>query len=275
MTDWAWIGGRVVPADHIVAHADDRGLTLGVGVFETIRVRHGAPLRWDAHQTRLLAGLTALGVPPPTALAHARTGMAALASRAGLSDAVARLSVSAGPGPRGLNPPSVRHSWAWMTLAPRPHPPTAVRLASVSVPRHPDAPSCRYKTLSYGDGVVARAQAAASGADWGLMRGPDGAVAGADCANVFWFDGDVLYTPSRRTGALAGVTRLAILKAARAWRWPVRIGRFSADALKAGRDVFVSNTVIGVAPVVTIDDAPTDQSALERLARLRTHLEAA
>ena len=44
---------------------NDRGLAYGDGVFETVLVRDGTPLLWDAHLARLTRGCERLGFPAP------------------------------------------------------------------------------------------------------------------------------------------------------------------------------------------------------------------
>ena len=44
---------------------DDRGFTLGHGLFETLLVRYGEPMFWDQHLDRLAAACSRIGLPPP------------------------------------------------------------------------------------------------------------------------------------------------------------------------------------------------------------------
>ena len=44
---------------------DDRGFTLGHGLFETILAEGGALQHWDAHLARLTRGCAVLGMPAP------------------------------------------------------------------------------------------------------------------------------------------------------------------------------------------------------------------
>ncbi|KFF48741.1 hypothetical protein GY26_12820, partial [Gammaproteobacteria bacterium MFB021] len=44
---------------------DDRGFAYGDGLFETVLVRDGQALLWEAHLARLAEGCARLGLPPP------------------------------------------------------------------------------------------------------------------------------------------------------------------------------------------------------------------
>ena len=94
-----WING--LPATQL--NADDRGLAYGDGLFRTLRLRDGVPLLWCWHWARLQADCAALRLPCPDA--ELWLGELAAAS-AGVADAVAKLTLTRGSGPRGYAPPA-------------------------------------------------------------------------------------------------------------------------------------------------------------------------
>ena len=49
---WAYVNGVVTPADRAVISIFDRGLVLGDGLFETLRVRNGRPEFLNLHYRR-------------------------------------------------------------------------------------------------------------------------------------------------------------------------------------------------------------------------------
>ena len=63
MTVTWWIDGRLVPADQAGVPADDHGLVVGDGVFETLRVRSGAPFAIRRHLARLRRSAAGLDLP--------------------------------------------------------------------------------------------------------------------------------------------------------------------------------------------------------------------
>ena len=70
MTGACWINGRLyTAAASTPALAADRGLLLGDGLFETVLVRRGIPVRWEAHREHLLRSARALAFPFPEAFA--------------------------------------------------------------------------------------------------------------------------------------------------------------------------------------------------------------
>ena len=162
--------------------ADDRGLTLGVGLFETLLAVDGEPVFWDAHLRRLARGCRTLGLPTPEPGACRRVANEALEA-AGLTSgrAALRLSWTGGPGDRGLDPPTTPKPRLLVSAQRAAPPPASLRLATAAVRRNPSSHSSQLKTLSYLDSVVARAQARAAGADEALMLDPHGRLACPGC----------------------------------------------------------------------------------------------
>ena len=80
----------------------DRGFQYGDGLFETLAIREGRPLRWLAHMERLARDCAILGIPaPPEAV------LAAEADRlcSEQQRCVLKLTVTRGCGGRGYAPP--------------------------------------------------------------------------------------------------------------------------------------------------------------------------
>src|SRR5688572_33315589 len=86
---------------------DDRGFTLGHGLFETVLWADGAPEYWDAHVERLERGCRTLGLPTPDRVAFRAAAEAAIAAKGAPRRAAVRLNWSAGVGDRGLDPPEI------------------------------------------------------------------------------------------------------------------------------------------------------------------------
>src|SRR3954463_14519965 len=87
--------------------ADDRGFTLGDGLFETLLAVDGRPRDWGEHMVRLAAGCGVLGLPEPVTddvLAAVQSSLAQ--SELTQGRAAIRVNWSAGRGGRGLDRPT-------------------------------------------------------------------------------------------------------------------------------------------------------------------------
>ena len=203
----AWTDGPV-PFD-----ASDRGLLLADGVFDTSLVLGGRMVWRTAHLARLATHARVLGFDvDPARLERAIDGT--LARLAG-GHGTLRLTLTRGPGPRGLAPPSEPTPTIIATLAPLPATLFApMTLHPTAIRRNETSPLSRAKSLGYGDAVLAAAEARAAGCDDALFLNGAGMVTCAGTANLFGVFGDTLVTPPLDDGVLDGVTRAMLLAAA-------------------------------------------------------------
>jgi branched-subunit amino acid aminotransferase/4-amino-4-deoxychorismate lyase len=232
---------------------DDRGLTLGDGLFETLLARDGVLMAVDAHLQRLAQGCSVLGLPAPD-LAAARALMdAALAEAAPAPRLAVRLTVTAGSGGRGLERPPAPTLRMFATAASAPRPEGPARLVTSTVRRNAASPASRLKTLSYLDNILARREARAAGADEALMLNGEGKIACAAAANIFWTRGGRLFTPALDCGVLAGIMRAEILALATAMGVETVEAVETPAVLTRAGGVFLTSSLIGVRPVSEID----------------------
>lgn len=243
----------------------DRGFTLGHGLFETVLFEAGEPVDWDAHLARLRRGCPVLGMPAPDPGACRRAADEALAVAGAPVRAAVRINWSAGSGGRGVDMPSPVIPRLTASAAAAPVSAAPLTLAVSRVRRNAGSPASRLKTLAYLDNVLARAEAHAAGADEALMLNTDGHVACAAVGNLFWIEGGAVMTPALDCGVLDGIMRGRVIAASVGLGLPVREVRMGLDAA-AGRPMFVTNSLIGLRAVASLDGAVAPGSALvERL----------
>jgi branched-subunit amino acid aminotransferase/4-amino-4-deoxychorismate lyase len=247
-----WANGELVEAAALRIAPDDRGFLLGDGVFDTFGVRDGAPLWLDAHLARLRASAAVFGIPVPFTDDEIETAARTLAAGNGVTRGAGRLTLSRGAGQRGLLPPDPARPFALLAVAPAPAPVGPLRVLLSDIVRSSTALSSRWKTLSYIDNVEARRRASIRGCGEALLLNERGEIACASAANVFWIEGETLFTPSLDCGVLAGVTRARLLQIAKSKGVDAREGRFGLDALRTADALFLTNSVAGVVPVASL-----------------------
>jgi branched-chain amino acid aminotransferase/4-amino-4-deoxychorismate lyase len=176
--------------------------------------------------------------------------------------AAVRLTLSAGPGGRGLDRPASLRPRMIATAAAAARPAAPARLIVSSVRRNEYAPTARLKTLAYLDNVLARREARDAGADEALMLNTGGRLACAAAANLFWLEGERLLTPALACGVLPGVIRGRAIAAARARGIPVAEAAAPADSLASAAAVFLTNSLVGLWRVASVDDFALPQSRM-------------
>ena len=239
---------------------DDRGFTLGHGLFETVLWASGEPEHWDAHVERLERGCRALGLPLPDRRDMRSAADAAVRDLGPAKRVAVRLSWTAGSGGRGLDLPEVLEPRLVVSAAPSELPAGPATLATARVRRNDRSPTSRLKSLSYLDNVLARTEARRAGAEEALMLNTAGEIACAAAANVFWIRHDEVFTPSLECGVLDGIMRREVIAACQGLGLPV--GEvFANPGRLAGAPMFITNSLIGVRPVASLDGVPLPTSA--------------
>ena len=248
-----WVNGEVVPEDRPVVLANDHGLVVGDGVFETCEVTDGVPFALTRHLRRLRDSAAGLGLQIDEALIR-RGVEAVLVERPAW--ARLRITVTGGPSPygseRGSGPPTVMvatgsmHRW-----------PETTDVAVVPWVRNERSATVGLKTTSYADNVVALKWAKDRGADEAIFANTRGELCEGTGSNVFVEHDGKLVTPPLTSGCLGGITRELLLE----WMpGDVVEGDLPVGALAASSEAFITSTTRSVLPIRAVDGVPLPQS---------------
>jgi len=217
-----WLNGHLMPIDRVRIDPADRGFLLGDGLFETFRAEAGTPLHASRHLARLRAGAAMLDLPldwPDTVLLEALTSVAEASAQ---PRAALRLTLTRGPGTRGVLPQGQARPTCLITAFPLPESPgPACVIVATATRRNEHSPLSRLKTLNYLDSILARQEAAQHGADDAVLLNSAGRIAEATAGNLFvTLDGETV-TPPVEEGALPGIARALLLEQGAACERPL------------------------------------------------------
>ena len=193
----------------------DRGFLYGDGLFETLRIYDSEPFLWEEHIGRFLAGAQFLKIVPPLSSGEMRRVAGELLVRNGMKEAVLRITLSRGVGPRGYSPEGAEDPL--LVLTPHAVPAASRRNFSVvtsSIKLHSLDPLAAVKSSNKLSQILARREADEQGADEALFLNQDGYVIEATSANLFWMERATLCTPPLNSGILPGITRGYVLQLA-------------------------------------------------------------
>lgn len=254
-----YLNGEFLPAAEARIGIDDRGFLYGDGLFETLGVFGGRIFRGAAHLRRLAGGARALGIDLPESLQAIETRMLECVSRNEMTAGVLRLSLTRGPGPRGLaaqgaGPP---------TILIAPYPPkrypqkmleVGAKLHTAAQRRNAGAGAMTFaKTTSNLANVLAFREALAAGADEAVILNQRACVVGCAAANLFLAKDGVIFTPGIEFGAVPGITRQAVIEGARAFGMLIQEVEVPLQALVDADEIFFTNTTALVMPVGRVD----------------------
>lgn len=208
-----WLNGALVSAEAARIDPADRGLLLGDGLFETLRVAASQPRQAARHLARLHAGARLLRLDLPEA-DELHQALAAVITARELAEGTLRLTVTRGPGPRGVLPPHPQRPTVLVTAAPLAPPagPADVIVAR-NIARDENSPLSRIKSLNYLPSILARIEADERGAADALLLNQTGTLAESSAATVLLHRKGEWLTPRLEDGALPGIRRAVLLEA--------------------------------------------------------------
>jgi branched-chain amino acid aminotransferase len=250
MTEQVWINGALVDAAAATISVFDHGLTVGDGVFETLKAVDGRPFATRRHLERLRRSAEGLGVRVPVGDDDLRRAMAEVLASCILPLARVRVTVTGGAAPLG----SERGEGAATVLvAAGPMASAAASTAVCVVPwtRNEQGAMAGIKTTSYAENVKALAYAKARGGTEAIFANSIDMLCEGTGSNVFAVIGGRLLTPPLTSGCLAGVTRELVLEVTDAEEADIPMGAFAMAS-----EVFLTSTGRDVQPVHEVDDRP-------------------
>lgn len=258
------MSGRAVSIDGVLrAPAEatvsvyDRGFLYGDSVFETVRTYGGVPFALDEHLARLERSAQRVAMDMPVDAATLRGEVLAALAQGGNVESYARIMLTRGAGPVGLEAPADARALRVILVEPLRLPPAAqyrqgIAAITVRTERAADA-AHGAKVGNYLASLLALREARRAGAAEALLLDATGAVLEGTTCNVFVVERGALRTPPEEAGILAGITRAHILAVARAAGLQVEEGTVSRQRLLASDEVFVSSSIRELVPVVTVD----------------------
>ena len=265
-----WLNGARRDPAGAYLHWSDHGITVGDGVFETIKLVDGAPFALRRHLERLARSAAGLGLSPPDD-ATIRAAIAEVCDAWGARPGRLRITITGGPGPMG----SERGDGGPTLLIAAAEVATALAAPSATVALVPWTRNERgalagLKTTSYGENVVALARARALGAGEALVANTADELCEGTGSNVFVVVDDQLVTPPLSSGCLAGITRELLLEALERAGTPAVEAALPFDVMRSCRAAALTSSTRDVQPigeVVDLDGTPRTLDADHPLVR--------
>ncbi|MGQ4513583.1 aminotransferase class IV [Streptomyces sp. DW26H14] len=241
-----WVNGGLRTADEAQVSVFDHGLTVGDGVFETLKTVQGRPFALTRHLDRLARSARGLGLPEPD-LDEVRAACAAVLDASPMPLGRLRITYTGGVAPLGSDRGEPDSS---LVVALGEAHPSAASTAVITVPwvRNERGALAGLKTTSYGENVVALARAHEHGASEALFANTVGRLCEGTGTNVFVVVDGELHTPPLASGCLAGITRALTVEWAGA-----RESDLPMDVLKSAEEVFVTSSLRDVQAVHRVD----------------------
>lgn len=262
-----YMNGRFLAEEQASVSIYDHGFMYGMGLFETMRTYGGVPFLWDRHLIRLQNDCERLSIAWNFDSNELLAAVQELLVRNHLEEAYLRLAVSAGNGAIGLPTEAYEEPnliiYVKALPGSKPWEASARHLQKLALSRNTPEAGQRMKSFHYMNNILAKRELIqypwAANAE-GLFLDGKGFVAEGMVTNLFFVASDVLHTPHLDTGILPGITRKFIMDLAARLRLQVDEGFYTWRQLQEAEEVFLTNSVQGIVPVVKLWDTTGQQT---------------
>jgi branched-chain amino acid aminotransferase len=252
------VNGRLSHRDEAAISPFDSAVQGGDAVWEGLRVYGGRIFRLDEHLARLRRSATALAFESVPSDAEIITEIRRTLQANGMTDGVhIRLTLTRGVKITSGMDPRLNQSGPTLIVLPEHKAPvydsSGITLITSSVRRTaPDSldPKIHHNNLL--TSILAKIEANVAGADDALMLDNRGFVAETNATHIFLVAAGVLGTPSANA-CPEGITRAAVLELAAEAGIECVVGDYSLTQLHTADELFVTGTMGGIAPVISLD----------------------
>lgn len=232
-------------------------MLYGRGIFTTVAIYNGKPFLWPAHWRRLRNHADRLKVDC-TGANESNVGEA-LRKLVAVNQVVngrARVILLARSGRDVWKPKKEgtrKTDLLIMTSEPQKLPLAGLSLTVSPYRCNTLSPLAGLRSLNYLEQVLSWEEAQARDFDEAVMLNERGEIVSATMANIFWVKDGTVHTPALSTGAIAGITRTAVIELASNQFIPVIEDIYEHGALAEADEIFLSSASLGVAQVTTFD----------------------
>lgn len=260
----AYLNGDIVPLEQATVSLNDRGFLLGDGVFETLRASNGRLYRLDDHAARMAKGLAAVNLDRDLVheFRHAATELTKAGLKAFGGELYVRIMVTTGPMEDVLG---TGRGYSVYGLAKKfkPYPMQfyshGIDVVLSKQRKDSRSPLSAVKTLSFLPYIAARREAHQATVHDALLLNEADRIAEASTSNIFALHENTIYAPGEDEGAIAGVTRAAVLELLEGRGLRIR-ERLTTTTLHNAEEAWLTNTTGGIVPIRSFQDKPVGQA---------------
>jgi len=238
-----WFNGELISANDACVSPFDLGLTVGLGVFETMAAYDGKVFAYDLHHARLIKSAEVFALPvPERSVISAAIAEVIEANHYHQGRYRIRVTLSGGANQLGGG----RQQGDVMVTARSADSASdsdLAKLAWVPFVINERAATAGVKSTSYADHVLAYRHALNAGADEALMFNSQGHLAEGSMSNVFVVKDGVVQTPSLASGCLPGVTRQLVINLCADLDLPVEECQLGVQDIDNADEIFLTSSL--------------------------------
>ncbi len=271
------VAGKLTHRDRAGVSPFDSVVQGGDAVWEGLRLYAGKVFRLDEHLARLRASARALGFGQIPSDEEITEQIRRTLNANGMQDGVhIRLTLTRGVKvTSGMDPRLNQAGPTLIVLAEFKDPvydTAGITLITASVRR--PAPDCLDPKIHHNNllpSIMAKIEANVAGADDAVMLDHRGFIAETNATHIFMVTGGTLATPTA-VSCPEGITRAAVLELAAAAGIACETGDYTLPQLYNAEEAFVTGTMGGLAPVLSVDGRTVGNGVLGPVTKRLTAL---
>ncbi len=244
-----YLNGKLVSGGKVDLAVLEPGLFFGWGVFETLRSYKGKIVYLDGHLKRARHGCKLIKMDPSFSCPQIKKTIKKAVKLTGEDDCKVKIVFF-----RNQTNTSILVSAKKYIPAHPGRNKSGFCACVVSIKKDDSSVLSGIKSLNYLPFQLAYLEAKEKGFDEGLMLNPKGMLVEGARSNAFAGKNSKLIPPSLDSGCLAGITRKAIFDIARRFNIKFMETNIRPANLTGFDEVFLTNSLIGVMPLVMLGD---------------------
>lgn len=211
----------------------DEGILFGRGVFETIQWDKN-PIFLKEHLERMKASMKLLGLEELE-----EDVLTNFLEKQNIVDKVVKILVT----PKNIIITKRKNQYRNTDYQ------NGFTLRLSKVIRNSTSNLCYIKSINYIENIIEKNNAMENGYNDAIFLNEKEMITETSCANIFIIKNNIIQTPNVGSGLLSGIVREFIIS-----KFRVEELNLSIDDIKSADEVFITNSIVGVMPVVKIDN---------------------
>jgi branched-subunit amino acid aminotransferase/4-amino-4-deoxychorismate lyase len=249
MKRYAYVNGKIVPADKVTLPVTDIGVLRGFGIFDWIKAHHGIPILGQEHIARFMRSAKAMGLTVPMNAEKIATTIDDLLQRYKAPLAGIRLILTGGTA-QGLSYEPGKETFIILIEELKSLPEELYTKGGRLITFEHERIFPEVKSLNYITAVKLQKERLKKKAIE-ILYTYQGKVLEATTSNFFMIKGNTLITSSNKI--LIGTTRNHVLKLARKAGFTIEERDIMLDELFVADEAFITASNKEVLPIVAID----------------------
>lgn len=250
MHRFVFFDNKIISAGSAAVSAISSAALYGRGVFTTIAIKNKEPFLWEKHWRRLNDNAGQIGANLSKFSEEAlKSALAELIEKNKAENARARITFFDEGASKIWEFESKRETNMLITTADERGIPKNLRLTISRFLVNSTSPLAGVKSCNYLENLLALEVAQNGGFSEAVRLNQSGEIVGACVANIFWLKDNKLFTPSLKTGCLAGTTREFILENRHCFEVEEKI-----ESLNGADAIFLTSAGIGIAQISEFEE---------------------